>query len=844
MRSRPLSAALVALTALCLAVPAAAQNLVRVPQDARDLQAAISRVSDGGVIEMAAGVYPAPTRGFDISGPDVRKTFTIRPAAGAAAGSVILDGQGARTILRFQTANRTGKTVTVQGITFRNGVTTTEGQGGAITVNRADVQFVSCSFLDNSASGTTTGGGAGRLFEGATVTFRNSTFARNSSRHRAGALEIVDATVTIEGGLFADNRVNLPGHDGSSAGGAIFLLHSKLEVTGARFERNEAGYTGGALFIFGAWAEPLATPRTEATITSSTFVANRAVVDPASPPPGQTSGGAIHVEDQATVRVRRSLFIKNSAEFGGAIDTYRGLLEVQGSAFLGNSAPLNGSVVGAGGAIFASSADFNDSSTGSGAINRRPARVEISDTLLRGRFEEVGATAHNGGCLFAAGDTNRVFGGNGVTPMGTPAENRATVVVRASAFFDCDVQRTNDNRAGAGGALFVDVADLSLTNSLVLDSNAVTGTGALEVRRETAADTSGTTFGNNGADRAGGGLVAAPPSGAGAAGGALPPTLVYAWNGRSATLDGQPLASRSGLVTTSFGEHRLVVDGVQVASARAVPASCTAGTVLCLGDDRFKLEVAWKNGAQSGAGQAVSLTRDTGYFWFFGPENIELVIKVIDGRGLNSRFWVFFGALTNLEYTLKVTDTATGRVKNYRNPAGRIASVADTDAFPDSAVAAASAADAWTDAEQETEAVDDFAVEDLAVSAGFVEAPAATLVSRASCAPSPTQLCFDNGRLRATLTWSANGQNGVGQAVQVTGDTGYFTFFDPNNVELMVKVLNAGVINNFYWVFYGALSNVQYTLTVTDTQTNRTKTYSNPQGTLASKADTAALMVN
>jgi hypothetical protein len=34
-----------------------------------------------------------------------------------------------------------------------------------------------------------------------------------------------------------------------------------------------------------------------------------------------------------------------------------------------------------------------------------------------------------------------------------------------------------------------------------------------------------------------------------------------------------------------------------------------------------------------------------------------------------------------VEYTLTVTDTATGAVKIYHNPAGRLASVADTSAF-------------------------------------------------------------------------------------------------------------------------------------------------------------------
>ncbi len=86
--------------------------------------------------------------------------------------------------------------------------------------------------------------------------------------------------------------------------------------------------------------------------------------------------------------------------------------------------------------------------------------------------------------------------------------------------------------------------------------------------------------------------------------------------------------------------------------------------------------------ARSGHGTAVPITADTGYFWFFNSDNVELVIKVLDGQALNGHFWVFYGALTNVEYTITVTDTVNGLVKTYTNPSGQLASVGDTTAFP------------------------------------------------------------------------------------------------------------------------------------------------------------------
>ncbi|MGH9362042.1 MAG: hypothetical protein ACRD2T_09000, partial [Thermoanaerobaculia bacterium] len=100
---------------------------------------------------------------------------------------------------------------------------------------------------------------------------------------------------------------------------------------------------------------------------------------------------------------------------------------------------------------------------------------------------------------------------------------------------------------------------------------------------------------------------------------------------------------------------------------------------------RFAVEVAWSDfSGGRGAGRAVPLTADTGSFWFFDDANLELVVKVLDGRGLNGKFWVFYGALSSVEYTLTVTDTQTGRVATYANPSGRLASRGDTAALPGS----------------------------------------------------------------------------------------------------------------------------------------------------------------
>ena len=103
-------------------------------------------------------------------------------------------------------------------------------------------------------------------------------------------------------------------------------------------------------------------------------------------------------------------------------------------------------------------------------------------------------------------------------------------------------------------------------------------------------------------------------------------------------------------------------------------------------------------------------------------------------------------------------------------------------------------------------------------------------VAPGSCPPS-TALCLNNNRFKVQSQFlTLGGAAGGAGTVKLTGDTGYAFFFDPANVEAVVKVLNACPLNNRYWVFAGGLTDVRTVITVTDTQRNAVKTYVNPQG--------------
>lgn len=107
-------------------------------------------------------------------------------------------------------------------------------------------------------------------------------------------------------------------------------------------------------------------------------------------------------------------------------------------------------------------------------------------------------------------------------------------------------------------------------------------------------------------------------------------------------------------------------------------------TTVCLSDARFAVSATWAtNDGKSGQGSAVSLTPDTGYFTFFSSSNVEVVVKVLNACGLNSRYWVFAGGLTNVKVVLTVRDTNTGTVRTYTNPINTaFQPLQDTNALP------------------------------------------------------------------------------------------------------------------------------------------------------------------
>jgi len=234
---------------------------------------------------------------------------------------------------------------------------------------------------------------------------------------------------------------------------------------------------------------------------------------------------------------------------------------------------------------------------------------------------------------------------------------------------------------------------------------------------------------------------------------------------------------------------------------------------LCLLQNRFRVKVSWTNqfNGTSGDGVVIPSTDSTGFFYFTDPSNYELVVKILD---FGTVVKVFYTELTDLHFTITVTDTVGGTIKTYGNTPGDCGAI-DESAFPGAAQTGAKARDLGS-----------------AAAGGATE-------KRGSCAPSSTTLCLLNQRFAVHVSWfnQFNGASGQGSPRTLSDQSGLFIFTDPTVIELVLKMVDFG---DRTALFYGALSDYQYDLTVFDTIGGSTKTYHNPAGTYCGGLDNTA----
>ncbi|MEO6259110.1 MAG: hypothetical protein ABIP63_02130 [Thermoanaerobaculia bacterium] len=237
---------------------------------------------------------------------------------------------------------------------------------------------------------------------------------------------------------------------------------------------------------------------------------------------------------------------------------------------------------------------------------------------------------------------------------------------------------------------------------------------------------------------------------------------------------------------------------------------CTAATDLCVDGLRYKVSLVAKDPTgKTAQGKALYQTDVFGYFSlaeFTGDAgNPEVFVKVLGPTAKGPI--VFYSGLTNLDYTITVTDLQTGQVfKQYRvtpPPAGSLISKGDFDFEGNVSTACA----------------------DITVTKSQ-ESPG-------SCVTDGSTLCLLN-RFRVTMSAfdDRSGKTVSGQTIPKNSVFGFFSTpglsNDPSNVEAFVKAINATSFDGHYWIFLGGLTDVQYDIKVVDTVTGKANNYRKP----------------
>lgn len=139
--------------------------------------------------------------------------------------------------------------------------------------------------------------------------------------------------------------------------------------------------------------------------------------------------------------------------------------------------------------------------------------------------------------------------------------------------------------------------------------------------------------------------------------------------------------------TSAFPGDEGAAAATDVTNAASTQPVAGREALALLHRGRFSVTLSAVNprNGRSASGVAVRLGDRAGYFSlpdFTGDASFpEVFVKMVDFTSVDGSFWFFYTGLTGLEYTLTVTDTTTGAIRTYEQPAGSFCGGADTRAF-------------------------------------------------------------------------------------------------------------------------------------------------------------------
>ena len=133
---------------------------------------------------------------------------------------------------------------------------------------------------------------------------------------------------------------------------------------------------------------------------------------------------------------------------------------------------------------------------------------------------------------------------------------------------------------------------------------------------------------------------------------------------------------------------RLTSGNASGSNSATLAMTVTAETVLRLNAAHtFDLTLFARDPRTGNTGSGRVIGQNDVYGYFSIPTvsgnagNPEVIVKMVDATGIGQSYWVFYGCMTDLEYTLSVKENATGVVKTYSKDVGKPCGQFDTSGF-------------------------------------------------------------------------------------------------------------------------------------------------------------------
>ena len=218
----------------------------------------------------------------------------------------------------------------------------------------------------------------------------------------------------------------------------------------------------------------------------------------------------------------------------------------------------------------------------------------------------------------------------------------------------------------------------------------------------------------------------------------------------------------------------------------------------------------------------------SGLLWFFDRGNAEVLVKVLNGCSHNGHRWVFVAPVTDVAFNLHVT-SGGGREWTHRNRLGETAATrSDTSAF------------VCSDDDSTSTSAATGARPEIVTGQAVVRSPIAR-GEFTDCRPTTAPLVFDGGYQVSMCYETAAGKIGEARGgIWASNQSGLLWFFDRDNAEVLVKVLDGCSHNDRRWIFVAPVTDVAFNLHVTSGG-GREWTHRNRLGeTAATNSDTSA----